>query len=192
MPARTVRRGGIDSIKFRSYNSQMRRFMLFVLASVALGQDLPCDPGWKRIPNGGCERDATAEPTKAAQVPVVVDLESAEHKYARLRYVRTSQVQAENRAQVRAILDEVNRLQNKRWGSDPDKQLAMLAQARTLQNLQSRLDAEVHRAMSQMQYADDCAAVFRQTIDKKNGDLTTRETELIGSCKALDQYPPAK
>lgn len=33
-----------------------------------------------------------------------------------------------------------------------------------------------------------CEAVFRDTIDKKVSDLTTRETDLIKECKGLDLY----
>jgi len=43
-----------------------------------------------------------------------------------------------------------------------------------------------------MNSADRCASVYRDTIDKKQSDLTTREAEEIKACQSLDSYPPTK
>jgi hypothetical protein len=44
----------------------------------------------------------------------------------------------------------------------------------------------------QLQHVDECVAVYHRTIDKKNSDLTVRETEAVNGCKALQLYPPSK
>jgi hypothetical protein len=43
-----------------------------------------------------------------------------------------------------------------------------------------------------LDHADDCAAIYRKTIDEKAADITTREAEQIKVCKDADLYPPGK
>ena len=50
-----------------------------------------------------------------------------------------------------------------------------------VENLKRRIDA-----------TDPCLKLYHETIDKKIADLTTRESDQIQACKALDMYPPSK
>jgi hypothetical protein len=43
-----------------------------------------------------------------------------------------------------------------------------------------------------LEYADACAAVYQKTIDERAADITTRESELIKTCRSADLYPPHK
>jgi hypothetical protein len=45
------------------------------------------------------------------------------------------------------------------------------------------------RVNAQLANVDDCTRLFHQTIDKKNSDLTVRETTQIKACTDLDLYP---
>jgi hypothetical protein len=44
----------------------------------------------------------------------------------------------------------------------------------------------------QLEFVDSCISTYHQTIDKKNADLTVRESEQVKKCQSLDLYPPAK
>ena len=50
-----------------------------------------------------------------------------------------------------------------------------------VENLNRKVDA-----------TDPCLKLYHDTIDKKIVDLTTRESEQVQACKALDLYPPSK
>jgi Zn ribbon nucleic-acid-binding protein len=43
-----------------------------------------------------------------------------------------------------------------------------------------------------VEIVDSCISTYHQTIDKKNADLTVRESEQVKACQSLDLYPPAK
>jgi hypothetical protein len=43
-----------------------------------------------------------------------------------------------------------------------------------------------------LQHADDCAAIYHTTIDRKSSDLTVREAEAVGDCRTARLYPPEK
>ena len=45
---------------------------------------------------------------------------------------------------------------------------------------------------TQLKYVDSCLAAYHKTIDKKNADLTVRESEQVKACQSLDLYPPAR
>lgn len=47
-------------------------------------------------------------------------------------------------------------------------------------------------ASNAIQSADLCFKVYNQTIDKRSGDLTTREADQITHCKSMGLYPPRK
>ena len=53
-----------------------------------------------------------------------------------------------------------------------------------------RYGKEKERLMTRMAHMDECAAVYRATIDKKTSDLTMRESQLVKACQAIDLYPP--
>jgi TonB family protein len=119
-------------------------------------------------------------------------LESAEHRFAREKHDKAVKWRADKMAQLHEILDQVDRLQHKRWGFNVDQQDALLSQARTLQDLIKMADPVVEQSRLQLEHADECVKVFQETIDKKASDLTTRETEWITGCKSVDLYPPEK
>jgi hypothetical protein len=43
-----------------------------------------------------------------------------------------------------------------------------------------------------LQHADECAVIYKKTIDEKAADITTRESEQIKACQSVDLYPPRK
>jgi hypothetical protein len=51
---------------------------------------------------------------------------------------------------------------------------------------------ELDTLEKQLKYVDSCIATYRKTIDKKNADLTVRESEQVNACQSLDLYPPGK
>jgi hypothetical protein len=51
---------------------------------------------------------------------------------------------------------------------------------------------ELDTLEKQLKYVDSCIATYHKTIDKKNADLTVRESEQVKACQSLDLYPPAK
>ena len=51
---------------------------------------------------------------------------------------------------------------------------------------------ELDRLKLKLEYADACAAVYQKTIDERAADITTRESELITTCRSADLYPPHK
>ena len=51
---------------------------------------------------------------------------------------------------------------------------------------------ELDTLQNQLKYVDSCIATYHKTIDKKNADLTVRESEQVKACQSLDLYPPTK
>ena len=43
-----------------------------------------------------------------------------------------------------------------------------------------------------LDHVDDCLRTYKDTVDKKMSDLTTRESDIIKGCRDLDMYPPLK
>lgn len=73
------------------------------------------------------------------------------------------------------------------WNSVSDKL------ARELFSAMSRRDTEaLNLSFARLQHADDCAKIYKDTVDKKVSDLTTRETDMIKACKSIGSYPPPK
>ncbi len=50
----------------------------------------------------------------------------------------------------------------------------------------------VQNLKRKMDVTDPCLKLYHETIDKKIVELTTRESDQIQACKALDMYPPSK
>lgn len=50
----------------------------------------------------------------------------------------------------------------------------------------------VQNLKRKMDVTDPCLKLYHETIDKKIGELTTRESDQIQACKAFDLYPPSK
>jgi hypothetical protein len=62
-----------------------------------------------------------------------------------------------------------------------------------LQATKARIEAiDTSKMLENLGRVDPCLAVYKSTIDKKISDLTTRESDQIKACKALDLYPPEK
>lgn len=68
----------------------------------------------------------------------------------------------------------------------------MLRQISDITDTHDRIVKELPTLESRVQHVDDCVVVYKKTIDEKVSDLTTRESEQIKACKALDLYPPDK
>ncbi len=49
---------------------------------------------------------------------------------------------------------------------------------------------EIDSLRDQLKFVDSCSATYRKTIDKKNADLTVRESEQVKTCQSLGLYPP--
>jgi hypothetical protein len=54
------------------------------------------------------------------------------------------------------------------------------------------LSDELDTLQNQLKNVDSCIATYHRTIDKKNADLTVRESEQVKACQSLDLYPPSK
>jgi hypothetical protein len=66
-----------------------------------------------------------------------------------------------------------------------------LVLSKSAQAMVEEADAlNVPNLKQQMDHADECAALYRSTIDKKVSDMTTRKTDNVKACKAMDLYPP--
>lgn len=52
------------------------------------------------------------------------------------------------------------------------------------------LSQQSAKAEVQLRDVDKCLVVYRNTIDKRISDQTTREVELIKACQSEDLYPP--
>lgn len=76
----------------------------------------------------------------------------------------------------------------------PDDQRAVYKEKLTKYYAQLAVEAKARAAEEAAKVADrvrveaNCRAVYRRTIDKKQGDLTVRETQQITACEALDMY----
>jgi len=59
----------------------------------------------------------------------------------------------------------------------------------------AELDANIQKSKDlkfKLDHADECAAIYRKTIDEKAADITTREAEQIKACQSAGLYPPGK
>ena len=54
------------------------------------------------------------------------------------------------------------------------------------------LSAKVDILQQRLEHADDCAALYRSTIDRAVSSLTVRQTKQVAECTALDEYPPER
>jgi hypothetical protein len=108
--------------------------------------------------------------------PVPTPIESPEHKFARLNYLRMAE-----------IMDTV-RAAYKRYSEKPDPSVNMDAMQKQMAKSEDELDLLKLR----LGLADDCLKVYQRTIDKKVSDQTTRDVEQIKACQTLNLYPPPK
>jgi hypothetical protein len=53
-------------------------------------------------------------------------------------------------------------------------------------------DAIADVLKTRLEYADQCAKVYRTTSNKKVSDVTVNESEQIKECRSSDLYPPQK
>jgi hypothetical protein len=55
--------------------------------------------------------------------------------------------------------------------------------------ISNRETKALNLSFARLQHADDCAKVYKGTVDKKVSDLTTRETDMMKACKSIGSYP---
>ena len=136
------------------------------------------------------------------QTPSTTDKETPEHKAVRLRYELTQDRFAQRKKDYDARTDEANKVlvSSKATYSTPKEQLAeqlrlreqrlkLLKQTEPMAAELDRLNMELTTLEAQLKHVDDCTKAYQTTIDKKVSDLTTRESDTIKACKALDLYP---
>jgi hypothetical protein len=148
-----------------------------VLTSLAVGEQ-------------GQDQRATKEPKHKPSVAKPT-AESDGHKFARLRY----EYAVESRDETMQERDDVIKrsIANEEvWRRyTTEEQEGVIAKVDRLKEQTKDAQTLVEVRATQVEHADECASVYRSTIDRKNADLTVRQTEHIASCKALDLYPPA-
>jgi hypothetical protein len=116
---------------------------------------------------------ALAFQQKKADVPA----ESAEHKFLVAKLVKIVQ------AKVDAITAKIDCTDKAKDGKDVDDC------ARIYKPLMSEIDKEYDLINAQIEKVDECSKVYRSTIDKKQSDLTVRESQAVKACIVLDLYP---
>jgi hypothetical protein len=126
------------------------------------------------------------------QVVLFFRSESAERAFARQQYEQATSWYDQTSQQRREYIDAVASMQSK-WSSGftLDQQSAYLEEAKRLGVLLDQAKPQLDLMKARMENADSCVQVYRDTIDKKNADLTTRESQAIQSCRYLGLYPPA-
>lgn len=129
--------------------------------------------------------------------------ESDEHAYARRVYIDVLQRQFNdmhnpahwsNQAAYVAypwdkLIAAMNTLKGP-WtaGSEPAAETLMSA----LAFRGADLFTEIRVKRLRMDRVDDCLRVYKDTVDKRMSELTTREGDMIKACRDLDSYPPPK
>ena len=124
------------------------------------------------------------------QVVLFFRSESAERAFARQQYEQATSWYNQTSQQRHEYIDAVASMQSK-WFKDVDQQSAYLEEAKRLGVLLDQAKPQLDLMKARMENADSCVQVYRDTIDKKNADLTTRESQGIQSCQYLRLYPPA-
>ena len=134
-------------------------------------------------------------------VPAAVQAESAEHKYAQQKLDEAIRLHAEVRELNRPLqteIDELERVISKATLPTPefrralDRQRLLLEQSIPILKKAAVIEKTIPVLKSRLIHADDCLAMYQNTIDKKTSDLTTRESDQIKACKSIDLYPPEK
>jgi hypothetical protein len=119
-----------------------------------------------------------------APEPALTTIGTAEHNYAlrayetaRDRYLQLHKTIADLQEQLQSVGH------GQQWNvvrSRLDAPLQELRQVEpSVKLLQNRLDT-----------VDACTAIYGQTKDLRVSDLTSKQTEFVKACQALDQYPP--
>jgi hypothetical protein len=78
------------------------------------------------------------------------------------------------------------------WQNTLDRQEQLLQEIRSNQSILPQAREAVRMLEIRLQHADDCAAIYHTTIDRKSSDLTVREAEAVGDCRTARLYPPEK
>jgi len=68
----------------------------------------------------------------------------------------------------------------------------LLRQLSDITETHDRIVRELPALETRFLHADECAAVYKKTIDEKVSELTTRESEQIKACQSAGLYPPDK
>jgi hypothetical protein len=121
--------------------------------------------------------------TDTSKEKAALPAESGEHLYARHEYARVLAVvvkwggsEAERAPYLAAIA---------RFAADPYNPETYIEWPWI-----EAVEPRITLLRVRMNTADRCARVYRDTIDKKQSDLTTREADEIRACQSLDLYPP--
>jgi hypothetical protein len=142
-----------------------------------------------------------------------IDTESPSHKRIRIEYDKTNGIYLMQKAELDALVKESHDFSARASAIKVDnekpfdeatrkaleeglmlrrKALAANRKAQAFNEELGPIRELVDRLSAQLKNVDDCAKLYPATIDKKVSDLTTRETDAIKMCKALDLYPPPK
>lgn len=130
-----------------------------------------------------------AETTIGLQVVLFFRSESAERAFARQQYEQATSLYHQTLLKKQEYIDAVASMQSK-WFKDVDQMSAYLEEAKRLGVLLDQAKPQLDLMKARMENADSCVQVYRDTIDKKNADLTTRESQSIQGCQYLGIYPP--
>jgi len=120
--------------------------------------------------------------------------ESAEHKYAQHKFDQAAKEHIERLAQIEALREKVRQIDDQ---ISPDinarvDRMRINDRIKDLISFDESTKDDVKKLRDQLEVVDGCALIYRNTIDKRSADITTRELELIMACKVLDLYPPEK
>ena len=96
---------------------------------------------------------------------------------------RFEQLSQQRIANLRAVY--YNPTKNEQLRRDED---SVLAEIHVVKDAMTGITQMVDQLETKQRHGDECSKVFRDTIDKKQSDLTTRESESIKACQALDLY----
>jgi hypothetical protein len=129
-----------------------------------------------------CLSSSSAQ-TDTSKEKAAIPAESGEHRYARHQYARVLAVVVKwggseaERAPYLAAIDK--------FAADPYDPATYIEWPWI-----EAVEHQITLLRVRMNTADQCARVYRETIAKKQSDLTTRESDQIKACQSLEMYPP--
>jgi len=96
---------------------------------------------------------------------------------------RFEEVSRQREANIRAMYSNPQKREQLR-----QEQESLLAQIHAVKDTMDTTSQMIGQLEVKQKHGQECSDLFRETIDKKQSDLTTRESESIKSCQALDLY----
>ena len=156
---------------------------------------------------GSAKQESKSEATQTAPQ----QHESDEHVYARKQYVSALKVVYDDMHNPAHWNDQtayrnypfdtlalkIKALAEGKWDSiserDPQWTSASDGLAQELLKAMGNRETEwLNKCFVRLQHANDCVKFYKETVDKKVSDLTTRESDMIKACKSIDSYPPPR